>query len=224
MKDLQIGVFLRSPGGGRNHQRATKGRQKRAASVNRPRIRQADFRCCGRRGDRSSRISATARTKARLARLEWPIDVEIARYPRFGTRPIRSISGGASNAAWRPSASASLIQPTSRARARGSYGCSMSWPRAGRPCANVGAAISAGCPRRGPPWDCISSGRRQFAVPDPRWPRADCEPVAVAFPRPLARYARRGSSSQVQTSTIGCTLQTVTSGRDARPASWSIRR
>ena len=83
----------------------------------------------------------------------------------FGTRPIRSISGGASNAAWRSSASASLIQLTSRARARGSYGCSTSCPRAGKPCANPGAAISAGCPRRWPPWDCIS--RAAASSPSP---------------------------------------------------------
>ena len=47
----------------------------------------------------------------------------------LGTRPIKSMSGGASSAAWRSSASASLIQLTRRASASGSYGCSTSCPR-----------------------------------------------------------------------------------------------
>ena len=49
----------------------------------------------------------------------------------LGSRPIRSMSGGASSAAWRSSASASLIQLTRRASASGSYARSTSCPRGG---------------------------------------------------------------------------------------------
>jgi hypothetical protein len=48
-----------------------------------------------------------------------------------------------------------------------------------------------------PPWPVSAvglheQGRRQIAVPDQRWPAADCEPVAVALPRPLTRVTPGG--------------------------------
>ena len=83
----------------------------------------------GRR--RSWGLSAPAGMDVRLAWLERPGDAEIAWYARLGTRPIKSMSGGASSAARRLSASTSLIQLTSSASASGSYGCSTSCPRGG---------------------------------------------------------------------------------------------
>ena len=114
----------------------------------------------------------------------------------LGTRPIRSMSGGASSAAWRSSASASLIQLTRRASASGSYGCSTSCPRAGKPCANPG-------PRSRPV--ALAGGRRgtaSAAPPPVRLPRsavAKCGPSTCcrrASMRARARCARPGSSSR----------------------------
>ena len=114
----------------------------------------------------------------------------------LGTRPIRSMSGGASSAAWRSSASASLIQLTRRASASGSYGCSTSCPRGESRARTLG-------PRSRPV--ALAGGRRGTASAAPlpvrllRSALANCGPSTCcrrASRRARAPCARPGSGSR----------------------------
>jgi hypothetical protein len=141
-----------------------------AAPANLPRRRHADFRFCVPGRDRSARASAATRTKVRLARLEWPIDAKIAWYPGFW-HPADQV-----NERWREQRRMALVgerelDPADQQGRNGDLG-RLPWP---------GSAVGL-----------HEQGRRQFAVPDPRWPGADREPVAVALPRPLARVTPGG--------------------------------
>ena len=107
----------------------------------------------------------------------------------LGTRPITSMSGGASNAAWRSSASASLIQLTRRASASGSYGMLDVVPAGGKAVREPWGRDLGRLPSPVAAVGLHQQHRCQFAFCDPLWPTVDRVPVAVALPGALARLA-----------------------------------
>jgi len=117
----------------------------------------------------------------------------------LGSRPIRSMSGGASSAAWRSSASASLIQLTRRASASGSYARSTSCPRGGKAVREPWGRDLSRLPSPVAAVGLHQQRRCQFAFCDPLWPTLGRVAVAVALPGALARFApgrvvRRGAN------------------------------
>ena len=112
------------------------------------------LRTAGRDGRGSS---APARTDVWLARLERPVDGEIARDARLGHPPDQVDERRREQRGMALIGECELDPADQEGQRERFVRMSTSCPRARKPCANPGAAISAGCPRRSPPRDCISS-------------------------------------------------------------------